>query len=103
MNPSYFNNDELNLEILAEECAESIRELTDVIQIKSKIVRFGFEDIHPAKAETNRNRLEEELGHVQAMIEILTVRGIVDIDNINSAKAAKFERMENWYKRILEK
>jgi hypothetical protein len=96
MTPSQYNNDALNFEIMAEEAAEVIKELSQLIQIKSKIVRFGIDDKHPIHAP-NRNRLEEEIGHVKAMFEILEKRGVVNVENIEDARRAKLENMEKWY------
>lgn len=82
-----------NLEILAEECAE-------VIQIKSKITRFGIDDCHPKRSNIpNRHLLEEELGHILGMVEILISNGIVSRDNINAAIEAKILKIDKWYNR----
>jgi NTP pyrophosphatase (non-canonical NTP hydrolase) len=79
----------INLEILAEECAE-------VIQIKSKIVRFGFDDQHPTYP-TNRARLEEEIGHVFAMVEILIANGEITQSGIDAGKLHKLNKLKGWY------
>ena len=50
--------------ILQEECAE-------VVVAVSKIGRFGMDNFKPGKPKTNREHLEEELGDVLAMIDIL--------------------------------
>ena len=52
------------LRITQEECAE-------VIQAISKISRFGIDNLKPGKPKTNREHLEEELGDLLAMIDIL--------------------------------
>ena len=52
------------MDILQEECAE-------VIQAVSKISRFGLDNFKPGKPKTNREHLEEELGDMMAMIDIL--------------------------------
>lgn len=78
-----------NLEILAEECAE-------VIQIKSKIVRFGLDDQHPTYAP-NRARLEQELGHLIAMKDILVNQGIISNEAIEEGRLHKLEKLERWY------
>ena len=59
-------NDDLRevLTILQEECAEVI---VDV----SKCMRFGPDQIMEGQELTNLQRLEKEIGDVQAMIEIL--------------------------------
>ena len=79
------------LDILQEECAE-------VIQAVSKISRFGLDNLKPGKPKTNREHLEEELGDLVAMIDILTRNGIVDSTNIEMAARAKVEKLKKWSK-----
>jgi NTP pyrophosphatase (non-canonical NTP hydrolase) len=77
------------MDILQEECAE-------VIQAVSKISRFGIDNVKPGKPKTNREHLEEELGDMLAMIDILIVKGIVNSDNLEIAKLAKIEKLKKW-------
>jgi NTP pyrophosphatase (non-canonical NTP hydrolase) len=77
------------LDILQEECAE-------VIQAVSKISRFGLDNYKPGKPKTNRQHLEDEVGDVLAMIDILCSMGVIGHDKIQSAKVAKFQRLKQW-------
>ncbi len=78
------------LDILQEEAAE-------VIQAVSKIRRFGWDNYHPSTPEQhNLEHLEEELGDMQAMIEILMELGIVSWGNVTVAKRAKIEKLKKW-------
>ena len=77
------------LDILQEECAE-------VIQAVSKISRFGIDNFKPGKPKTNREHLEEELGDMLAMIDIMLELDIVDIDNLEVAKKAKIVKLKQW-------
>jgi len=77
------------MDILQEECAE-------VIQAVSKISRFGIDNYKPGKPKTNRQHLEEELGDVIAMIDILQRMEIVSWTNIEVAKIAKIEKLKLW-------
>jgi NTP pyrophosphatase (non-canonical NTP hydrolase) len=77
------------MDILQEECAE-------VIQAVSKISRFGIDNLKPGKPKTNREHLEEELGDVLAMIDILLEKGVVINSHLESAKAAKIEKLKKW-------
>ena len=77
------------LGILQEECAE-------VIQAVSKIRRFGIDNYKPGKPKTNREHLEEELGDLYAMIEILQDMDIVSWTNIEKAAEAKKEKLKKW-------
>ena len=77
------------LDILQEEAAE-------VIQAVSKIRRFGWNNKHPDHAQNNLEHLEEELGDMQAMIEILMEMGVASWGNVTVAKRAKIEKLEKW-------
>ena len=77
------------MDILQEECAE-------VIQAVSKISRFGLDNFKPGKPKTNRAHLEEELGDVMAMIDILQEMDIVSYANIEAASVAKHEKLKQW-------
>jgi NTP pyrophosphatase (non-canonical NTP hydrolase) len=77
------------MDILQEECAE-------VIQAVSKISRFGIDNLKPGKPKTNREHLEEELGDLLAMIDILCGMGAVELDNLRVAKLAKIEKLKKW-------
>jgi NTP pyrophosphatase (non-canonical NTP hydrolase) len=77
------------MDILQEECAE-------VIQAVSKISRFGLDNFKPGKPLTNREHLEEELGDLYAMIEILQELDVVSWTNIEKAAEAKREKLKQW-------
>jgi NTP pyrophosphatase (non-canonical NTP hydrolase) len=77
------------MDITQEECAE-------VIQAISKISRFGIDNLKPGKPKTNREHLEEELGDLYAMIEILQDMNIVSWSNIEKAAEAKKEKLKIW-------
>jgi NTP pyrophosphatase (non-canonical NTP hydrolase) len=77
------------MDILQEECAE-------VIQAVSKISRFGLDNFKPGKPKTNREHLEEELGDMMAMIDILHSMDIVSYTNIEKAQTAKIEKLKKW-------
>lgn len=77
------------MDILQEECAE-------VIQAVSKISRFGIDNYKPGKPKTNRQHLEEELGDMLAMIDIMLEQGVVSLDNLEVAKQAKKEKLKQW-------
>jgi NTP pyrophosphatase (non-canonical NTP hydrolase) len=77
------------MDILQEECAE-------VIQAVSKISRFGLDNSKPGTDKTNRAHLEEELGDMQAMIDLLIEKQIVNKDSLNAAKRAKILKLKQW-------
>jgi NTP pyrophosphatase (non-canonical NTP hydrolase) len=77
------------MNILSEECAE-------VIQAISKCHRFGLDNYKPGKPKTNKEHLEEELGDLMAMIDILIEMKVVQTENLVLAKVAKIEKLKKW-------
>ncbi len=77
------------MDILQEECAE-------VIVAVSKISRFGIDNFKPGKPKTNREHLEEEIGDVLAMIDILLEKNVISLEHLEAAKAAKIEKLKQW-------
>jgi len=93
-----FNDDDKNLTITAEECAEVIQVFAEMIQTISKIKRFGYDDCSPyTPDESNRKKLTEECGHVIAMVGILIDRGILSQSEIESEVQKKLTKLEKWY------
>lgn len=79
------------MDILQEEAAE-------VIQAVSKIRRFGPDNHKQGETQTNIEHLEEELGDLLAMIDIMRDTGIVSWANMEVAKLAKIEKLKKWSK-----
>lgn len=77
--------------ILQEECAE-------VTQAISKCFRFGPDQIKPGKNQTNIQMLQEELGDLLAMIELLVENedSSVTWTGLDLAKHNKFEKLKVW-------
>ena len=83
--------------ILQEECAE-------VTQAISKCFRFGPDQIKPGKNRTNINMLQEELGDLLAMIDLLINQKVgVTEEGLNKAKRAKREKLKEWSSIFKEK
>jgi len=83
------NKEKEVMDILQEECAE-------VIQAVSKCSRFGIDNYKPGKPLTNREHLEEELGDLLAMVDIMREMGIVSSITLEVAKRAKIEKLKKW-------
>lgn len=80
----------MNKEVLLitqEECAE-------VVQAISKVFRFGLEDIY--NGFTNKERLEEEVGDLLCMIDLMMKEQIISDQKVYAAKAAKLEKLKIW-------
>lgn len=77
------------LDITQEECAE-------VIVAISKISRFGLDNIKPGKPKTNREHLAEELGDLQAMIDLCIKFGLVGSEQVSIAADDKIAKLKKW-------
>jgi NTP pyrophosphatase (non-canonical NTP hydrolase) len=77
------------MDITAEECAE-------VIVAISKISRFGIDNYKPNKPHTNRQHLEEEIGDLLAMVDLMKQFKVINMDTVNTAKVAKIEKLKQW-------
>jgi NTP pyrophosphatase (non-canonical NTP hydrolase) len=77
------------LGILQEECAEVIVEV-------SKCRRFGLSSTHYKTGMMHDKMLENEVGDVLAMVDILIDQGLLDPVNLAIAKQAKKEKLKKW-------
>ena len=77
--------------IAQEECAE-------VTQAISKVFRFGFAAQH--NGVSNKSMLEEEIGDLECMIELLKLEYAIDRDAVEKAKRAKAAKLNKWSKHI---
>ena len=80
------NSNEIML-IAQEECAE-------VTQAISKVFRFGIEGVH--NGATNKQRLEEEVGDLLCMIEMMIEHKIIDGQAVAQAGIKKKEKLAKW-------
>ena len=82
--------------ILIEEINELIIELLSLTKILSKFLRFGANNYDPNQKTpvSNKILLEEEIGHVQYMIQTLIKDLHLDSDNINQNIINKKEKLK---------
>jgi NTP pyrophosphatase (non-canonical NTP hydrolase) len=73
--------------ITQEECAE-------VSQAISKILRFGISGSWENR--TNKDRLEQELGDLMCMVEILYEKGIISQNMVEANAAHKRDKLKKW-------
>jgi hypothetical protein len=86
---TYSNKVEEILDILQEECAE-------VIQNVSKCRRFGLDNVYLNGTGTQRENLAKEIGDVLAMIELLQEHGVVSEEELQLARRNKFNKLKQW-------
>jgi NTP pyrophosphatase (non-canonical NTP hydrolase) len=77
------------LDILQEECAEVIVEV-------SKCRRFGLASKHYKTGLEHSIMLENEIGDVLAMVDILLEQGVISQSNLDIAKQNKKEKLKKW-------
>ena len=77
------------LDITQEECAE-------VVVAVSKISRFGLDNYKPGKPLTNRQHLEEEVGDLLAMVDLMLEHNIINNSSVELARVAKKEKLKLW-------
>jgi len=75
--------------ITQEECAE-------VTQAISKCYRFGLDNVKPGKPKTNREHLAEEIGDLQAMIDLCVKFNLVSHEQISIAADNKITKLKIW-------
>lgn len=78
------------LVITQEECAEVIQEI-------SKIFRFGIDQQHK-DGMMHREKLEQEVGDVLCMINLLTAHGLVRPEAVTQAVENKSNKLKQWSK-----
>lgn len=77
------------MDISQEECAE-------VIQAISKIRRFGLYSEH--NGVTNKEHLEEEVGDLMCMLNLLDEFGLVDWTIVSLHAQNKRKKLQRWTK-----
>ena len=77
------------LDILQEECAEVIVEV-------SKCRRFGLDSKHYKTGLAHSTMLENEIGDVLAMVNILLEQGVISQTNLDVAKQNKKDKLKKW-------
>jgi len=82
------------LDILQEECAE-------LIQIASKMIRFGEMDTHEGKLPTVRYRMMQEIADVLAMISIVNAQMGYTKTELDVAMESKYKKLRK-YSNLLE-
>ena len=75
--------------IAQEECAE-------IIQVISKIFRFGLDEAYTN--QTNRERLQEELGDLLCMIDLMEQHALIDKEFLRRASVTKYSKLKQWSK-----
>jgi NTP pyrophosphatase (non-canonical NTP hydrolase) len=82
------NSSEREIMLIAqEECAE-------VTQAISKVFRFGIDGVHNGR--TNKDRLEEEIGDLVCMLQMMDERNLIDWTRVSVAAAAKRTKLKTW-------
>lgn len=84
------------LYILIEELNEAQQVFSAAQHIAMKVLRFGFDEVYPKTQTDNRERLEQELGDVLAVIEMMVRAGDVSEARISKASEAKNGKLKHF-------
>jgi len=82
-----------SLAILAEECGE-------VVQRVGKILRHGLQSPRPSNGELNVKLLEDEIGDICAILDVLTDLGVIDENHVHDRAAWKLEKFRDEPERL---
>lgn len=86
-----FKDKTKNFDILIEECSE-------LIQIISKIKRFGLDNYHPDTPNiSNKEKLIQEMGDVLCLLEINAESNGITWEEVLSALDRKYNKLNKWY------
>jgi NTP pyrophosphatase (non-canonical NTP hydrolase) len=77
------------LRLLQEECAEIIVEV-------SKCNRFGLNALHYKTGVEHRAMLEQEIGDVLALIDVLMEESVISHVGLLDAKLKKIDKLKKW-------
>ena len=70
-------------------------EAAEVIQEISKIFRFGVDNLH-RDGMTHRQRLEEEVGDLMCMVDLMCKHGLLDRDSVRYHSHLKAIKLKKW-------
>ncbi len=73
---------------LVEMLTITMEEAAEVIKECAKIQRFGLQN--------NKEKLENEIGDLGCMFDILAERGIIDLDKATDAAKRKRDKLRKW-------
>jgi hypothetical protein len=60
------------------------------------VLSFGLDNFKPGKPKTNRQHLAEELGDLQAMIDLCVVSGLISKEELDTASDNKIAKLKVW-------
>ena len=82
----------------AERLALLLEELGEAAQVVGKILRHGYESVNPffPEDDTNRARLEKELGDVLVAIDFLIDYGDIEQWALDDRKRVKHHKIWEW-------
>lgn len=88
----------MNTEKIKEILVITQEEAAEVIQVISKMQRFGIGAVYLREGEntTNIDALHKEVGDLLCMIDLLQSHGLLNKDILDVAKAAKTEKLKRW-------
>lgn len=77
------------LDILQEECAEVIQEV-------SKCRRFGLDNTNPINGILHKDLLSQEIGDIICLVDILVEQNVISRSDILLSRDRKREKLKQW-------
>lgn len=81
---------------LIEECGELQKELGELIQVCAKQIAYSKTDVHPDKAGSLRERLQNEISDVLGCIKFCTEKFELNENQIKARKKKKYDTFMVW-------
>ena len=78
---------------LAEELIES---LVEAHKLTMKVLRFGYDEVYPKTLTDNRKRLEEEIGDILGVVDMMCEHGDFDADALIEQRVTKVEKLKRF-------
>jgi NTP pyrophosphatase (non-canonical NTP hydrolase) len=93
---AYKQNEEMMRKVEEEIMLIAQEECAEVTQAISKVFRFGFSSVHPVTGKSNIESLEEEIGDLECMLELMKSHKLVDANKVAIHKVAKYNKLKTW-------
>lgn len=78
---------------LAEELIET---LVEAHKLSMKTLRFGYNEVYPETRTDNRKRLEEEVGDILGVVDLMCEHGDLDTDALIEQRVKKVEKLKSF-------
>ena len=75
---------------------ELVESLVEAHKLTMKILRFGYDEVYPKTLTDNRKRLEEEVGDVLGVVDMMCERGDLDTHALIEQRVKKVGKLKQF-------